>query len=110
MVNKVTLFLVGLGYGKYYQGEAWIFDTCGHLVSHGKTCNGKYSFRGCENTCYIIKVVSYLGRITKSFVARDRVVIYLNGRECRKPRITQFLLTDYYYDNLPIMKGELYFG
>ena len=102
----------GLGYGNRCQAKIWVYDRCNRLVSKGCTYNGRYTFKGCLNSFYKIRIDSYLGCIETSFFAQSRnVFIPLNGRRINTVRqLSRFLLTDYYYNNLPIMKGEMYFG
>ena len=102
------LFFSGLGYQNSYQAKIWIYDICNNLVSKGCTFNGRYSFKGCMFNAYKIKIISYLGIMGKNiFVNNNSIYVPLNGRRKERLLPTRFRLTDYFYDNLPINRGEL---
>ena len=103
---------LGLGYNDYYQANIKIYDLNNKLIYEGKTYNSEIIIHLKKNKlyklnatslCETIKVCFYVSNIDEYVFAFDRVKININSM-----RNITFLLTDYYYNNLPIEKGELY--
>ena len=105
-MNNIKIKIIGLGYGNINQADVLIYNMKGNLISDKRTYNNEVCF--CLDTCNIYKVVikNKNINISKIFYALDNSIIYINLYEFY-PRTITFLLTDYYYENLPIMKGEI---
>lgn len=110
-MKDVTLKFYGLGYNNINQADVLIYDICDNQVFEGITYNNLLTIKLCKNDFYRL--------IAKSLDEEINIVFYvgINNDYCfRFPRsifendidksIT-FLLTDYYYDNLPIERGEI---
>ena len=108
---NITLNFLGLGYNNINQADVLIYDICDNQVFEGITYNNLLTIKLCKNDFYRL--------IAKSLDEEINIVFYvgINNDYCfRFPRsifendidksIT-FLLTDYYYDNLPIERGEI---
>ena len=105
-MKKVKLKLYGLGMGNYLQADVKIYDSNCRLIYDGKTYDGEVSLYLEEDNCY--KVFFYsLGRYINLwfYVSCSRYCYSFSFNEINNNII--FLLTDYYYDNLPIEKGDL---
>ena len=106
-MQKVFLYFMGTGYLDYYQANIEIYNACNELVFKGKTFNGKIEVLLEEKKVYCLR--ASLGNYIMGipfYVNRDHY--FFSFSKLQNKPIT-FLLTDYYYDNLPIMKGVLYF-
>ena len=111
-MRKINLRFVGTGYNNYYQAEVKIFDKCNKLVYRGYTYNGRVTVCLKDNCFYKIKATLNNQIInTKIFVNNcicNYEFIFYNC--CLNNNIDNevtFLLTDYYYSNLPIERGNL---
>ena len=111
---KIKFKFFGLGYDDKYQARVFIYDSLNNLIFDGQTYNGNL----CVNLIY--------GRVYRivAFSLNDRIDTYFyidgNREYCLGfsyalvsntvvPEIDTitFLLTDYYYSNLPIERGDL---
>ena len=108
-MKNIELKILGLGYKKHDQARVQVYDNnC--LIEEKNTYNGKVTFCLESNKFYKI-IIFYRGMRKKCciYTKQSRYSINLCNFY-NKERVITFLLTDYNYFNLPIMKGELYFG
>ena len=102
-MNNITLKFLGTGYGNCNQVDVKIYDKNNNLIYYGNSFNGIIKLCLKKNSVYLIKATSLNNvLITTFYVDNCEYFIFdLNYR------IITFQLTDYNYDNLPIMKGEI---
>ncbi len=108
MVN-ITLRFLGVGYNNINQAYVFIYDEFGNIIYSGQTYNGEVNvFLAC-NKLYKIEASFLNYYIKTSFFVRDNFVytFMFNNTLLDSYNNTTLLLTDYYYDNLSIEKGEL---
>ena len=109
-MQNTTFNLLGVGYSNFYQAKVQIYhQNC--LIDEGFTHNGKITFCLEKNKAY--KVISTLLNkrvVTIIYVNNNNYTINLNEYNNNRKRVITFLLTDFYYENLKIEKGELTFG
>lgn len=110
-MKDVTLKFYGLGYNNINQADVLIYDNCGNLVFEGTTYNNLLTIKLCKNNVYRliaksldeeINTVFYVGR-NNNYCFRFPRGIFRNDID----KSITFLLTDYYYNNLPIERGEI---
>ena len=110
VMRNVEIVLNGIGYGCVNQVDVCIYDECDNLVCKSRTYNGRVKVRLCKNrvyklvSCYLSQMINqvfYVNRCSYSFSFESIIVSTAVNNS-----IT-FLLTDYYYDNLPIERGSL---
>ncbi|MBQ2639400.1 MAG: hypothetical protein IJF92_01355 [Bacilli bacterium] len=108
-MKKIKLIFTGLGYNNRFQAYTKIYNSNNKLIYEGKTYNGELELCLKKNNCYRLEAISkdeiidiwfYVNKTRKCYLFKFRRSIIENNP------IT-FLLTDYYYSNLPIEKGEL---
>lgn len=103
--------ILGTGINDSYQACVSVYDNCNILVYEGLTYNGCLCVN--LNVCmgYIIVIKSCNGVIIQALYVDNCTLVYVfnaNQMESEPERkIITFLLTDFNYTNLPIMKGEL---
>lgn len=104
-MKLVKLKFIGAGYNDKYQAYVKVFDNK-NIIYEGYTNNSYLEICLQERKCY--KVIAQLCNryINKSFLVTKTYDDYIFSFPILK-KVT-FLLTDYYYENLPIQKGELY--
>lgn len=109
-MKNVKIKFLDAGIKDYYQYSIIVKDANGCICFDGKTYNGEVCFMAKENTCLTIEVNSFRGCMVKSLYVRgsDKEVLLYYGSKKRTSPVT-FILTDEYYDNLPIMEGELFY-
>ena len=107
-IKRVTIKILGIGVSKAF---VTIFDNNNRIVYKGTT-NGIISL--CLNNKSIYKInICYLGYELKRVFVVNNYNNYEFIFDCsyyvpnnNKHNIT-LLLTDYYYNNLPIQKGDI---
>ena len=102
---KIHFLDAGIGIFDY---DIIVSDNQGNIYFDGKTKNGKVCFCAPSNTFLNIMVCSFRGRLYKGIYLGCNnldVALFYDKRK-RKP--VNFTLTDKYYKNLQIMKGELF--
>ena len=113
-MKKVIIRFIGTGYNDNYQAKVKIYDKCYNLIFDGCTYNGKVKICLKENKTYIIKAI--LGnKVISTVICINRCNNYFEyafyncfiKRNNRDDNNVTFLLTDYFYDNLPIERGNL---
>lgn len=108
-MKNIQLRFYGLGYNNYYQACILIYDEKGKLVFSGKTYNGKLDI--CLKKDKIYKVVATICNetITNIIIANNNeyVLYFERGILNTNTNSITLNLTDYYYENLPIERGDL---
>ena len=104
-MKKITIKIIGLGYQNKYQAHIKIYDkSC--LIIEKDTYNGKIEVCLEENKAYkliaiiknrILNIVFYIDEKRDCYIFEIRNI----------PKPITFYLTDFYYENLPIEKGEI---
>ena len=112
-MKEITLIFAGLGYDNINQAYVEIYDINNNLILKNNTYNGRITICLKTNDYYKVKVYSlneilntifYLNNYKdKYFFALKRATISNNTNT----RTITLLLTDFYYENLPIEKGSL---
>ncbi len=108
-MKKIIIKFYGLGYNNVNQANVSIYNSNRNLIFEGNTFNNEIELCLKENEIYILNATSSIGSITRVFYVKNDLYLYYSFVELLpiiNPPIT-FLLTDYYYDNLPIERGEL---
>ena len=95
----------GLGYNDINQANIKIYNK-NSLIYCGKTYNNELIINLKECNIYKLIATSENEIITAYFYVSNRYEYYFVFNSIIYNPIT-FLLTDYYYDNLPIERGEL---
>ena len=106
-IKKIKLKFYGLGYYNVNQALVSIYDINNNLIYEDTTYNNELYF--CINEYMLYKIVAksnYETLNTYFYVNdMDEYIFNFNNSIYRRP-IT-FLLTDYYYSNLKIERGEI---
>lgn len=108
-IKNICLKFHGLGYGNSYQCLVRVYDVGGNLINQGFTYDGMINFNLCVNQGYRISAI-FLNEIINEYFyvsslhdcytfAFPHVIVMM--------KTVNFLLTDYYYDNLPIERGNI---
>lgn len=111
-MNDVTLKFVGTGYSNLNQAKIWIYDENDCLMYKGNTYNGKVKVCLKRKHFYKIIAKTIYGEVEKNFYVNDMNTYvfafnYSYIKSCKRVLVT-FQLTDYYYNDLPIEKGEIF--
>lgn len=111
-IKNVTIKFLGTGYNSYYQAYVCIYDETGNLVFEGETYNGVLCLDLCLNQVYTIKATCLNDRLTGVIYVNcytNKYVLAFNRCSIENTTAEQssFILTDYYYDNLPIERGQI---
>ena len=102
-MKKIKLIFIGLGFNnKTYIS---IYDCNNNLIFEGVTCNNQIDLCLEECNAYRIVVISNNIKLVTSFFVNNNSRYKFNLNISNNP-IT-FILTDFYYKNLPIERGEL---
>ena len=106
---NITLNFLGLGYNNINQADVLIYDDCNNLVYNKKTYNNKLNICLKNNKIYRVVAISLNDRITTTIYINCNNYCFRFNRSIinENPDSITFLLTDYYYDNLPIERGEI---
>lgn len=105
MINKeVIIKVIGVGISEHYQALIEIYDK-NEIIYKGITYDGVIKICLEKNKAYNIRIIFRNNLLNTSFIV-DSNCLYTFVLPNNIDTIT-FLLTDYYYPNLPIMKGEL---
>ena len=113
-MKDVTLKFIGTGYNGINEAQVKIYSD-NEMIWKGNTYNGRVNCK-LKNRCFyrLIAQTKY-AKINKYFYINDNNTYIFSFYYCIQnnspvSRLITFRLTDYYYDNLPISKGELNFG
>ena len=77
------------------------------IVYQGYTCNNKINLNLKSCKAYRIVANSFYGTFNSSFYVNVNNIIYFSINPNVNNNSVTFYLTDYYYDNLPIERGEI---
>ena len=107
---NITIYFRGLGYYDVFQAKVLLYDSNGSLLYQGYTYNGEISLCLERDQVYQIKAFSCQEMIQSAFYVDSSCQSYrfYFPRSICKSRLITFLLTDSYYENLPIEKGVIY--
>lgn len=110
-MKEVIIKFYGLGIDNKYQANVIIYDSYNKIVYSGNTYNGLLKISLKKNHIY---------RLVSNFISDQiNTNIYIGNNNCycfrfknsilddAESRNVTFLLTDYYYDNLVIERGEI---
>lgn len=106
---NITLNFLGLGYNNINQADVLIYDEFNNLVYNKKTYNNKLNICLKRNKIYRVEALSLNDRIdTNIYINSSNYCFRFNRSIINEDSDSiTFLLTDYYYDNLPIERGEI---
>lgn len=110
-VKKLKLNFIGTGLKDKYQALVYIYDAYGNLVYKKKTYDGVLTLHLRKNHVYKLVATSCGDTIYSSFYTNKSKYCFVFNRSILRvnnARTITFLLTDFYYKNLPIEKGEMY--
>ena len=108
---EITLRFLGTGINNYYQVNVRIYDSNNNLVYCGKSYNGVVNLYLKKNCVYLIKArLLNTELITTFIVLNNKEIIFNMCNKVSNNNPITFLLTDYNYRNLPIMKGVIILG
>ena len=108
-LKNIQLRIIGTGYNNYYQAIVNIYDKNNHLICSKMTYNGVLNVCLKTSTCYFLIIkwgCSTLKKVIYIGAKPLRYTIVLNHAIIKQNHIT-FVLTDQFYDNLPIKKGKV---
>jgi len=109
VIIEVILKFIGVGYNNLYQAFVKIYDEDNNLIYKGYSYNGEIKIILDMNKAYRIEAFFY-GEIIKTsfYVDNTKIFNFIFNHMIYKPnRTITFLLTDFYYENLKIEKGEM---
>ena len=106
---NLKLKFIGLGYNSYYQASVVIYDMFGNLVFSGQTYNGIIYVQ--LKPCHAYKIIARSKfeelNITLYVNKCEYTFLFNNSKIIENDQTITFILTDYYYNNLKIEKGDL---
>ena len=108
-MKEVKLKLYGLGINNNYQAKVFIYDSYNNLIYEGYTYNGYLIISLNINQRYKLVASSLNEYINTYFYINDNYeyIFFFKRSLLNTNNNITLILTDYYYDNLPISKGEL---
>ncbi len=109
-MRKIKLKFLGTGYNDYFQATVKIYNQ-NELLIKEKTYNGELTICIEENKVYKLNAVCMNEEINICFYVDNyrKEYTFIFNRYIKKNRLITFYLTDFNYENLPIMKGEMSF-
>ena len=107
-MREIKIKFYGLGYDNVYQAYIKIYNSKKILIYEGTTYNNEVEvlLNMCELYKISIKTCNEELNINV-YINQIKINIYLNKYIIKINHIVTFLLTDYYYDNLKIERGDL---
>ena len=110
MMVKINFY--GLGYNNINQAFVTIYDEYNNVVFEGKTHNNHILVNLCRNNVYKLIACSLGEEInTYFYVNSDNYCFRFNynmiDTNNKESNLVTFILTDYFYDNLKIERGEI---
>ena len=108
-MKRVILKFYGLGYNDIFQANVKIYNNKNQCILNTKTYDNIVVCSLEEKQVYLIEAIS------QSEIIRQKIYVDNNKYCFFFPRsivrnIFTFQLTDFYYENLPIEKGEIILG
>ena len=106
-MKKIKLKFYGLGYSNINQALVYIYDMNNNLICECTTYNNELNI--CINGCSLYKLVAKSKNETLStyFYVNENDEYHFYFKSSVYARPITFLLTDYYYSNLKIERGEI---
>ena len=106
-MKKIKLKFYGLGYSNINQALVYIYDMNNNLICECTTYNNVVDV--CVNECSVYKLVakSNYEVLSTYFYVNDSNEYFFSFESSIYARPITFLLTDYYYSNLRIERGEI---
>ena len=108
-IEKVILTFYGLGKCSNYQAHVNIFNSCGDLIFSSMTKDGKIFLSLPFNKAYTVLAIFQNQIIVSSFYVDciyNKFVFFFQSSIIHLNKVT-FYLSDFYYNNLKIEKGEI---
>ena len=107
-MKKIKLIFYGLGYNNFNQAFISIYDSNNNLVSNGYTYNNEMMV--CLKECAVYRMVALSNgkKLVTSFYVNNNCTYRFSFESSNEPdNSITFILTDSFYENLPIERGEL---
>ena len=107
---KVKLTIFGLGYNSFYQADIYIHDCNNNLILKKRTYNSMVDVKLKKNKLYKITIKTLFEEKNVSiYINNNHYCISLNSNLINivENQTITFQLTDYYYNNLKVERGEL---
>ena len=105
-MRKIVIQFMGMGVCDKCQAKVTVFDLNGCKVTSGYTKCGRFVFCGKDRVFYKIKyTINGITNFKTIYANSNYYPIMYQGIISSRP--IAFLLTDDYYANLPIKKGEM---
>ena len=108
-IKNVILRFIGVGINDTYQAYVIIHDKDNKMVYSGYTYNSEIELLVNENNIYKVEAF-FCGEIIKTsfYINNSNIYVFKFKHAIYKRNNTvTFLLTDFYYKNLKIKKGEI---
>ena len=107
---NITFKFIGAGYNNYHQASIKLYDDLNNLVYKGNSYNGELTLCLKRNSIYLIYARLNNIIIKTPILILNQNIFVFNFNQLVNNKSITFLLTDYNYNNLPIMKGEIILG
>lgn len=104
---NITLKFIGTGYKNCQQAHVKIYDCNKKLVYDGYSFNGIVKLYLDKDTAYQLCATICGARLITSFYVLCQKTFVFNLNPVTMNNSITFILTDYNYRNLPIMKGAI---
>ena len=107
-MQKIKLRFLGTGYNNCNQVHVRIYDMCNRKVVDKWSYNG--SINVCLKRCEYYKIIAILNnKIINTIIYTNKCFYEFAFYNCCNNQVNQitFSLTDYYYSDLPIERGNL---
>ena len=106
-MKKIRLKFYGLGYSNINQALVYIYDMNNNLICENMTYNNELEI--CIKECSMYKLIakSNYEILNTYFYVNENNEYFFNFESSIYARPITFLLTDYYYSNLKIERGEI---
>ena len=108
-IKNIIFRFIGTGYQDKYQPHIKIYNLNNRCLFKGRTYNGKINVCLNTNKYYLIEAKLCSNIIKKVVYVNDyqQTYIFIFNNAIIKHNLVTFLLTDQYYDDLPIEKGKV---
>lgn len=113
-MKNIKIRFLGVGYNEYCQPFVCVYDECNNLIYEGCAYNACISIDACVGSLYRVVAKTNNSRIFGAFYVNCRENLYTLAfpnafyeAEEEEEEIVTFRLTDYYYESLPIERGEI---
>ena len=108
-IKNIILKFIGVGLKDSYQAYVKVYDQDNNIIYSGYTYDGEISLLVTINNIYRVEAFFYKEVINTSiYICNLNTYCFIfNHAKYKKNNTITFLLTDYYYKNLKIEKGEI---